>query len=180
MDDTGHPELSSLDLMTGKTFGTFDERANEGLQSDELKSLQKALKAAHNFAEKPKGWLVMLGTYGSGKTHLAAAIANYRSSLGRAWAKFEKLYPDGICLDAEGAIWVAAPFPGELVRVRKGGNITHRLKVSSSPYACVLGGPDRRTLFVCTAQSHDPDEARLKPGGKIETVEVEIPGAGFP
>ena len=82
MDDTGHPELSSLDLMTGKTFGTFDERANEGLQLDELKSLQKALKAAHNFAEKPKGWLVMLGTYGSGKTHLAAAIANYRSGLG--------------------------------------------------------------------------------------------------
>ena len=82
MDDTGHPELSSLDLMAGKTFGTFDERNNEGLQADELKSLQKALKAAHNFAEKPKGWLVMLGTYGSGKTHLAAAIANYRSGLG--------------------------------------------------------------------------------------------------
>jgi len=81
-DDTGHHELSSLDMMTGKTFGTFDERANEGLQSDELKSLQKALKAAHNFAEKPKGWLVMLGTYGSGKTHLAAAIANYRAGLG--------------------------------------------------------------------------------------------------
>jgi DNA replication protein DnaC len=82
MDDTGHPELSSLDLMTGKTFGSFDERANEGLQSDELKSLQKALKAAHNFAEKPKGWVVMMGTYGSGKTHLAAAIANYRAGLG--------------------------------------------------------------------------------------------------
>ncbi|HSG43645.1 MAG TPA: ATP-binding protein [Anaerolineales bacterium] len=82
MDDTGHPELSSLDLMTGKTFGSFDERAKEGLQTDELKSLQKALKAAHTFAEKPKGWLIMMGTYGSGKTHLAAAIANYRSGLG--------------------------------------------------------------------------------------------------
>jgi len=82
MDDTGHPELSSLDLMTGKTFGTFEERASESLQADELKSLQKALKAAHNFAEKPKGWLVFMGTYGSGKTHLAAAIANYRAGLG--------------------------------------------------------------------------------------------------
>jgi len=82
MDDTGHPELSSLELMTSKTFGSFDERANEGLQSDEMKSLQKAWKAAHNFAEKPKGWLVMMGTYGSGKTHLAAAIANYRAGLG--------------------------------------------------------------------------------------------------
>jgi len=82
MDDTGHPELSSLELMTSKTFGSFDERANEGLQLDEMKSLQKAWKAAHNFAEKPKGWLVMMGTYGSGKTHLAAAIANYRAGLG--------------------------------------------------------------------------------------------------
>jgi len=82
MDDTGHPELSSLDLMTGKTFGSFDERDNEDLQAAELKSLQKTLKAAHNFAEKPKGWLVMMGTYGSGKTHLAAAIANYRTGLG--------------------------------------------------------------------------------------------------
>jgi len=82
MDDTGHPELSSLDLMTGKTFGSFDERDNEGLGAAELKSLQKTLKAAHTFAEKPKGWLVMMGTYGSGKTHLAAAIANYRTGLG--------------------------------------------------------------------------------------------------
>jgi DNA replication protein DnaC len=82
MDDTGHPELSSLDLMAGKSFGSFEERNNEGLSADELKSLGKALKAAHNFAEKPKGWLVMMGTYGSGKTHLAAAVANYRAGLG--------------------------------------------------------------------------------------------------
>jgi DNA replication protein DnaC len=82
MDDTGHPELSSLDLMASKTFGAFDERGGEGLQTDELKSLQKAMKASHAFAEKPRGWLVLMGSYGCGKTHLAAAIANYRTSLG--------------------------------------------------------------------------------------------------
>lgn len=82
LDDTGHPELSSLDLMTGKTFGSFDDRTGEGLQADELKSLQKAIKSAHAFAERPKGWVVFLGGYGSGKTHLAAAIANYRAGLG--------------------------------------------------------------------------------------------------
>jgi DNA replication protein DnaC len=81
-DDTGHPELSSLDLMANKTFGSFEDRTVEGLQADETKSLQKALKAAHNYAEKPKGWLVFMGGYGSGKTHLAAAIANYRAGLG--------------------------------------------------------------------------------------------------
>jgi len=82
MDDTGHPELSSLDLLANKTFGSFEDRTNDGLQADEVKSLQRALKAAHTYAEKPKGWLVFLGGYGSGKTHLAAAIANYRAKLG--------------------------------------------------------------------------------------------------
>jgi DNA replication protein DnaC len=82
MDDTGHPELSSLDMMINKTFGTFEDRTSDGLQPDELKSLQKTLKAAHSYAEKPRGWLVFMGGYGSGKTHLAAAIANYRAGLG--------------------------------------------------------------------------------------------------
>jgi DNA replication protein DnaC len=82
MDDTGHPELSSLDLMANKTFGNLDERGAEGLPTDESKSLQKAIKAAHTFAEKPKGWLVLMGAYGCGKTHIAAAIANYRAGLG--------------------------------------------------------------------------------------------------
>jgi DNA replication protein DnaC len=81
-DDIGHPELSSLDLMASKTFGSFEDRTQEGLRPDEIKSLQKALKAAHTYSEKPKGWLVFMGSYGSGKTHLAAAIANYRAGLG--------------------------------------------------------------------------------------------------
>ena len=81
-DDMGHSALSSLDLLANKTFGNVDERNNESLLSKEVKSLEKALKAAHRFAEKPKGWLIFMGSYGSGKTHLAAAIANYRASLG--------------------------------------------------------------------------------------------------
>ena len=82
LDDTGHPELSSLALMGNKTFGSFEDRTNEGLSPDGLKSLQKALKVAHGYAERPKGWLVFMGGYASGKTHLAAAIANYRARLG--------------------------------------------------------------------------------------------------
>jgi DNA replication protein DnaC len=82
MEDTTHPELSSLDLLTSKTFGSFSDRSHESLRPEELKSLQRALKAAHAFSEKPRGWLVFEGTYGSGKTHLAAAIANYRTGLG--------------------------------------------------------------------------------------------------
>lgn len=82
MEDTSHPELSSLDLLASKTFGTLEDRVDEKLASEELKSLQRAIKTAHSFSEKPKGWLVFEGTYGCGKTHIAAAIANYRAGLG--------------------------------------------------------------------------------------------------
>jgi sugar lactone lactonase YvrE len=98
----------------------------------------------------------------------------------RTWANLEGAYPDGICLDAEGAIWVAAPHPGEVLRVQQGGNITHRLTVSTKPYACMLGGFDRRLLFICTAGSSNPDEVRAQPDGKIEIIEVDVPGAGLP
>jgi sugar lactone lactonase YvrE len=98
----------------------------------------------------------------------------------RVWANLEGVFPDGICLDAEGAIWVAAPHPGEVMRVLKGGEITHRVSVSTRPYACMLGRDDRCTLFICTAGSAIPDEVRAMPGGKIETVRVEVPGAGLP
>ena len=98
----------------------------------------------------------------------------------RRWAKLDDVYPDGICLDAEGAIWVAAPYPGEVLRIKPGGNVTQRVTVSTKPYACMLGGHDRRTLFVCTADSSNPGRDRAEPIGKIETVTVEVPGAGFP
>ena len=98
----------------------------------------------------------------------------------RTWAKLKDVYPDGICLDTDGAIWIAAPYPGEVLRVQEGGNITHRLRVTTRPWACMLGGPEGRTLFICTAGSHVPDKVRADPNGKIEIVEVEIPGAGLP
>jgi sugar lactone lactonase YvrE len=98
----------------------------------------------------------------------------------RVWAAIENMVPDGICLDAEGAIWVASPLSEEVLRVREGGAVTHRFKPSFRPYACMLGGADRRTLFVVTAETHDPTEALAKRSGRIETVEVEVPGAGLP
>ena len=75
-DDKGHPELSSLDLHGSRTFANFDDRHEEGLSPDEVRSLEKAVKAATTFSAKPRGWLVLTGPYGCGKTHLAAAIAN--------------------------------------------------------------------------------------------------------
>ena len=98
----------------------------------------------------------------------------------RVWAKLENVYPDGICLDVEGGIWVAAMPGREVIRVREGGEVTHHIKFSNQPFACMLGGPDRRTLFVLTAATTDPDEARAKASGRVEMVRVAVPGAGLP
>jgi len=80
--DSGHHELSSLDLLHQCTFASFDLRQGEGIPAADLKSLEKAFRAARSFAENPQGWLIFMGPYGCGKTHLAAAIANYRAEMG--------------------------------------------------------------------------------------------------
>ncbi len=82
MADAAHPELSSLDLLSNRTFESFSLRKEEDLQPAALKSLKEAFEAAQAFAQKPRGWLILTGDYASGKTHLAAAIANQRQQLG--------------------------------------------------------------------------------------------------
>ena len=60
--------------------------------------------------------------------------------------------PDGICLDAEGAVWVADPIGARVFRVREGGEVTDSIGFDDViPVACVLGGDDRRTLLMCVA-----------------------------
>jgi DNA replication protein DnaC len=81
-DDTGHPELSSLALHSRQTFGNWSMRQNERLPQENLKDLKNAFEAARDFAEQPRGWLLLTGPYGCGKTHLAAAIGNYQASMG--------------------------------------------------------------------------------------------------
>ena len=97
----------------------------------------------------------------------------------RIWAEMKRGVPDGICLDAEGAIWVASPRSAEVQRIKQGGEVTHCVPVETQAFACMLGGPDRKTLFVCTADNtpRDPMEG---PSGRIEMVQVDVPGAGLP
>jgi sugar lactone lactonase YvrE len=98
----------------------------------------------------------------------------------RVWAELPGITPDGICLDCEGAIWVTSPGTGEMLRVREGGEITHRVTTTAPPFACMLGGTDRRTLFVLTAPTFYPEQCRVQRGGQIQSLRVDIAGAGFP
>jgi sugar lactone lactonase YvrE len=99
----------------------------------------------------------------------------------RVFAAIEGLIPDGICLDGEGAVWVAWPGSNQVVRVREGGEIADTIELPGRhAYACMLGGVDRRDLYICTALGHMPDVIKAKPEGKIEVMRVDVPGAGLP
>jgi DNA replication protein DnaC len=81
-DEVGHLELSSLALHGKLRFDNFELRRDEGLMREELAAIVEAKHVAEAYAAHPEGWLVFVGPYGSGKTHLAAAIGNYQAALG--------------------------------------------------------------------------------------------------
>lgn len=95
----------------------------------------------------------------------------------RVFAELPGRAPDGICLDAEGAVWVADARGKACVRVREGGEITDVIDTGRGCYACALGGSDGHTLFLCTAEGYDR-AAMARGTGAIETVRVAVGLAG--
>jgi sugar lactone lactonase YvrE len=89
--------------------------------------------------------------------------------------------PDGIALDAEGAVWLANP-EGRygVLRVREGGEIAERIELDTNAYAVMLGGPERRHLFISASDSHDPAEIQRAATATLRVVAVEVQGAGVP
>lgn len=98
----------------------------------------------------------------------------------RVFAETPGCFPDGICLDAEGAVWVTNPQGDSVLRVFEGGRVAQKVFTGERrSFACMLGGDDQRTLFVVTNIGSGPAIAE-KRAGRIETVQVDVPGAGLP
>jgi sugar lactone lactonase YvrE len=98
----------------------------------------------------------------------------------RVWAPTSPAVPDGICLDADGAIWVANPIAPQCVRIAEGGEVKEIIDTGAPCYACMLGGEDGRTLFMLTASSSDGHAAAASPTCRILVASVDSPHAGRP
>lgn len=80
--DSKDPLVYQLQLLSDRSFGNFSLREPERLEAEAQLNLESVFRAAQEYAENPQGWLVLTGTYGCGKTHLAAAVGNYRKGMG--------------------------------------------------------------------------------------------------
>jgi sugar lactone lactonase YvrE len=125
--------------------------------------------------------LIVAETYAARLTAFDVAADGTLSGR-RTWADLSGagIYPDGICLDADGAVWVANARQPSCIRVQAGGEILREERFSQRCYACALGGADRQTLYVMTAPTSAAARAAEAPLGLVETARVPIPGAGLP
>jgi sugar lactone lactonase YvrE len=100
----------------------------------------------------------------------------------RTWA--DGIAPDGICLDADGCIWAStAHDANDCARVREGGEVLERIQLDRFCFASMLGGPDRRTLFMLAADWRGPenvDDVVAARTGQVLVAEAPAPGVGWP
>jgi len=113
----------------------------------------------------------------------------------RTWARFGELpterelpalrrqrivAPDGCCLDAEGALWMADADGGPVRRVREGGEVVEEIDPGTGAFACMLGGEDGRTIFLCTAPDYRQEFIGDRRDAALMAVRVDVPRAGLP
>jgi sugar lactone lactonase YvrE len=127
----------------------------------------------------PDGQTLIIGeTWGRKLTAFEIGLDGSLSNR-REWASIDPHFPDGICLDSAGGIWLADPALNKVIRVEEGGQITNEIDPGRGVFACMLGGDDGRRLFICTADAaggHAGENATAR----IEWIDVEHPGAGIP
>jgi len=100
----------------------------------------------------------------------------------RTWA--DGVGPDGICLDADGCIWASTgSMTNDCARIREGGEILETVELDRSCFAAMLGGPDRRTLFMLTAEwrgTEDVEDVVRARTGQVLVADAPAPGIGWP
>jgi sugar lactone lactonase YvrE len=142
------------------------------------------LMVANGMIISPDGQTLWVAESAACRITAFTIAANGQLDDRRVWAELAApCYPDGMCLDAQGAIWVACPVAGRFIRTVEGGEVTDEVPIESGRHAiaCVLGGTERRTLYLLTAATLGQAEpSRLARAARVECVTVDCGGAGLP
>jgi sugar lactone lactonase YvrE len=125
--------------------------------------------------------LIVAESYGQRLTAFDIAADGGLSNR-RVWAETAQDHPDGICLDAEGAVWYADVGSKRCVRVREGGEVLQSIALDRGCFACILGGADRKTLFMVATEWHGIEQSMASGArtGQVLAIEAAAPGAGWP
>jgi sugar lactone lactonase YvrE len=124
--------------------------------------------------------LILAESYGNRLTAFDIAADGSLSNR-RVWAHLDGGVPDGICLDADNAIWYGDVPNKRCMRVREGGQVLQMIDLHRGCFACMLGGLDRRTLFLMAAEWRGPASmAGGRRTGQVLTIEAPASGAGWP
>jgi sugar lactone lactonase YvrE len=177
VDGRGHVYVNNINHEFGGEFapGFVALAAPDGPP----RVVAESLAFPNGMAVTPDGsTLIVAESYGGVLS--AYAIAEDGSLTDRrVWADLAGAAPDGICVDAAGAVWFAE-VPGQrCVRVAQGGAVLATLSAELGCFSCALGGPDRRTLYVTAASWSDGATVDARTG-KVLAAPVDVPGAGWP
>jgi sugar lactone lactonase YvrE len=169
---------AGFDLMAGEKFapGIIALVAPDG----SARQVADGIAFPNGMAVTPdNSTLVVAESYASRLTAFDIAADGDLSNR-RAWAEVAGDHPDGICLDAEGAAWYADVGSKRCVRVREGGEMLQTIDLDRGCFACMLGGAERRTLFVVAREWHGMDISKGTGTGQLLAVAAPAPGAGWP
>jgi len=177
--DNAYVNNTGFDLRAGEKFapGIIAVVGRDG----STRRVADGLWFANGIAVTPdNSTLIVAESYGKRLTGFDIAADGSLSNR-RVWADLGDGVPDGICLDAEGAVWYGDVPNKRCVRVREGGEVLQTVELDRGCFACMLGGVDRRTLFMVAREwrgsASMTDDART---GRVLTVEAPAPGAGWP
>ena len=145
-----------------------------------LTSDGKTLVVAETMMNRLTAFNLSAGVLGNRRTWAAFGEPPTSADVAQILSQVD-VAPDGICLDTHGAIWVADAINGRCIRVAEGGEIIEELKTDGlGAFACMLGGADGRTLFVCVAPTFQEAEASTNHRAEIWMTTVDVPRAGLP